>query len=372
MDFKRYTINRRMITDLKKRSTIGIIFYLATAVVVLAAGEYYKRHMQFSIHFLASVSGICLFRLTHVLLAAKLEKINVKISDDIFFASVITTALIWGFGFAMFLMQAVEYEAKLLMSICTVGLCAGGAIAFLPERRLTIAFSLSMMTPGFVCLQIEGTNPSLATVFLFYIVYLALISLRGNKEYWDALENEYMLERKSEDLEKLSNTDVLTDMYNRRYFNEIYESEWKRATRHNHCLTIMICDIDHFKGVNDIYGHLAGDEYLKIISDILKNVFKRETDVVARYGGEEFVVLLSDVDACTACAMAELVRTTVKQTQMTYKGEIIKTTISIGVMNCCPANIENKESIIAKADKALYLAKQEGRDKVCEFLPICE
>lgn len=372
MDFRRYTINRRVITDLRKRSTIGLVFYLIILAVVLGGGGFYKRHVTFSICFAISLTGICLFRFLHVIVAARLERISEKVSDDLFFGSVILTALSWGLGFAMLLILDGEHESKLLMSVCTAGLCAGGTIAFVPAKRLSFAYSLCMLVPAFVFLRVKCINPHLSAVVLFYAIYLILIVSRGNREYWDALENEYMLGKKSEELEKLSNTDALTNMYNRRYFNEIYECEWWRAIRNKHCLTVIICDIDHFKNVNDTYGHLAGDEYLKKVAEILKRVFKRKTDIVARYGGEEFIVLLSDVGETDVCNLAEKLRNEVKAAQITYKGEIVQTTISMGISSCTPSRVADKEAIIARADRALYEAKKSGRDRFCDYARMLE
>ncbi len=367
MDFIRYRINRRVLNDLKKRSTIGIAFYLIISVVVLTTGDYYKQYPEFSLFFFGANTFICLFRLLHVLVSDRRDIFSEKLNNIIFFASVIITAMIWGFGFAWFMNQTEEYEARLLMAICTAGLCAGGVTAFMPERRLAIAFNISILFPAFISMCVLQSNISLAAVIFLYSIYLTLVTIRGNNEYWDALENEYMLKRKSYDLERLSNTDTLTNLYNRRYFNEIYEFEWKRATRNGDSLSIIICDIDHFKNINDTFGHLAGDEYLKTTAEILKSVFKRELDIVARYGGEEFVVLLSGTDADTAFEMAEKARSRLESARVVYKDESVSATISIGIMSCNPSFIDNREAIISKADRALYQAKKDGRNLVRHY-----
>ncbi|MEE4358896.1 MAG: GGDEF domain-containing protein [Desulfococcaceae bacterium] len=372
MDFKRHVVSRRVMHDLRKRSSIGILFYVIILLVILGNDGYFLRHPDFSFYFVLANTGICLFRTLHLLVSDKIIQINRTLDISIFMGSVVITALIWGIGCAVLMMQSDENEARILMSICAAGLCAGGVSAFMPERHLALAFNACMLFPAFAMLQFTGKNPSMAAVILMYSLYLALMTMKGNNEYWDALENEYMLKRKSEELEKMSNTDVLTNLYNRRYFNEIFEIEWKRASRNRQYLTIIICDIDYFKQINDTFGHLAGDEYLKKIAGVLKKVFKRKSDIVARYGGEEFVALLPDADAETACELAENLRLAAEASRIQYKDEIIAATLSIGVMSCIPDYNENddRDAIIAKADKALYQAKKKGRNRVCHHFSV--
>lgn len=262
------------------------------------------------------------------------------------------------------MIQPGEFDAKMLMAICTVGLCSGGIIAFLPDRKLCVVFSALMMLPSATFMLVLDENRSLAVMIFLFFVYMYFISKRGNSEYWKAYENEYNLWEKKEKLKKLSRTDVLTGLFNRGYFDELFESEWKRASREAGMLSLAICDIDHFKQVNDTFGHLAGDEYLKKIAEILTNVFKRDTDFVARYGGEEFVVLLPYTSAVLAFDLAETVRKRVEQTQLDYNGKLIQTTISFGLACLVPNYKESSSKLVSMADEALYQAKQEGRNRV--------
>ena len=126
----------------------------------------------------------------------------------------------------------------------------------------------------------------------------------------------------------------------------------------------MICDIDHFKQVNDTYGHPAGDEYLKLISRLIREVFQRETDVVARYGGEEFVILLPDRDASQTLKLAEHLGKIIADAVLEYKGKKIQTTISQGVISCIPAPDMDRDLLLTRADNALYEAKHDGRNKI--------
>jgi diguanylate cyclase (GGDEF)-like protein len=204
-------------------------------------------------------------------------------------------------------------------------------------------------------------------MILLFSIYLVIMAYRGNREYWDALENEYLLELKSRELAYLSNTDVLTGLYNRRYFDEAFDSEWKRSGRNNSMLSVILFDIDHFKNINDTFGHQAGDEYLKKTAAILNAVFKRDYDIVARYGGEEFIVLLPGINAEHARQLAEQARQKIESLILHYQGKKFAATISAGIM-CSVADFNARpDFIVSCADKALYKAKQAGRNMVAVF-----
>ncbi|MBU2631491.1 MAG: hypothetical protein KKE61_23015, partial [Proteobacteria bacterium] len=222
MGFKRDTVFERVIIDLKKRSTIGIIFYMIVVLIILFTDSYYGRHPEFSRRFLFFVMAICVFRFFHLPFARQTQQKIGKINNRIFLLSVALTGLIWGIGFAAFMIQAGEVNAKLLMVICTAGLSAGGVVAFIPDLRLSIAFSFFMLAPAMVSMIAHHTNMPLVFALFLFFIYLCFMATRGNREYWDALENEYLLEEKSKDLEKMSRVDGLTGLYNRRYFDEAF------------------------------------------------------------------------------------------------------------------------------------------------------
>ncbi len=158
--------------------------------------------------------------------------------------------------------------------------------------------------------------------------------------------------------EKMADTDPLTNIYNRRKFSKLLEQEIKRVERYDRALSIVMLDIDHFKRVNDTYGHDTGDYVLRRITEIIKeNV--RITDTLARYGGEEFVIILPETDVRGASRLIERMRKTIEKTSLDSVGII---TISAGIAVYMGG--DNCKSMITRADKALYLAKEEGRNRV--------
>jgi diguanylate cyclase (GGDEF)-like protein len=172
-------------------------------------------------------------------------------------------------------------------------------------------------------------------------------------------------------LEKHSKYDELTGICNRRMFNEMYDREWRRCFRYSHVLSIVMFDIDHFKKVNDVYGHPAGDEILRIIATTLDKAARRVGDLAARLGGEEFVLLLPDTPMTAAFKIAEGVRKEIARIGFFYEDTTINVTISAGVASTVPDGESDPERLIKYADDALYLAKRTGRNRVKLYDEVC-
>jgi len=171
-------------------------------------------------------------------------------------------------------------------------------------------------------------------------------------------------------LRKMATRDGLTDIANRRYFDEVLAKEIKRAVRSQSSLSLAICDIDYFKLYNDNYGHQSGDDCLKYVARTIAKTSKRPGDLVARYGGEEFGVILPETNLEGAIEIVETIRKAVEQLDLTHKYSDVTDhiTISGGVATVQPAKGDDiKEvtrSLIQAADKSLYLAKKHGRNQV--------
>jgi len=166
------------------------------------------------------------------------------------------------------------------------------------------------------------------------------------------------------DAEALAMTDVLTGIWNRRYFEERYPAELQRARRYHRSLAVLMIDIDSFKSYNDTYGHLAGDQALQAVAQLLKTNL-RTSDILCRYGGEEFVVLLPESDLEHAVLAAEKLRRAVAAELLPigHSQASGRLTISIGVA-ACPENGEGERELLHQADRALYAAKKGGRNRV--------
>lgn len=159
-----------------------------------------------------------------------------------------------------------------------------------------------------------------------------------------------------------ANLDELTGLYNRKYFNDVLSREFSSCRRSNEPLSLMMFDIDHFKKINDTYGHLGGDLVLKNIGIILHKNLRLE-NVACRYGGEEFGVILRGVRGSGAAPIAERVRKAVESEVFTFKDQVIKVTISIGIATLEGTNFDTSEDLIHRADEHLYEAKETGRNR---------
>ncbi|MFZ5512217.1 MAG: diguanylate cyclase [Pseudomonadota bacterium] len=173
------------------------------------------------------------------------------------------------------------------------------------------------------------------------------------------------LDDANQELQRLSAVDGLTGVANRRHFDISLAREWRRARRGQRCLSLLLCDVDHFKSFNDTYGHQAGDECLKAVACILQAHAKRPGDLVARYGGEEFAVVLPETDQEGALRVAESMRAAVEDWEAPRSSPVpARVTISIGVACTVPSPAQPGLVLLEAADKALYCAKRAGRNQV--------
>lgn len=165
-------------------------------------------------------------------------------------------------------------------------------------------------------------------------------------------------------MERISLTDGLTDLANRRHFDQFLDQEWARAKRLSTPLTLIMLDIDHFKPFNDHYGHPAGDECLREVSRILESVVRRPTDLVARYGGEEFAIVLPDTDSITL--VAEACRAAIEAARIEHRLSEVSdvVTVSVGACSLIPGPTTSLEQLKKQSDAALYRAKHAGRNTV--------
>ena len=185
----------------------------------------------------------------------------------------------------------------------------------------------------------------------------------------DITERKYAentLKEANERLERLSTSDGLTGVANRRCFDQTIQREWTRLQRTKDSLALIMCDVDFFKLFNDTYGHQGGDDCLKSIAKALQETTRRGGDCVARYGGEEFAVIMPETDEKSAVHIAEKIRQAVEKMAIAHSKSSIAlcVTLSLGVTTVVPDDQGTPELLIKCADKALYLAKSSGRNRV--------
>lgn len=183
------------------------------------------------------------------------------------------------------------------------------------------------------------------------------------QQFLSGIKGAFLFKR----LQKLTITDTLTQVFNRRYFLERFEEELMRSKRFKLKLTLLMLDIDHFKNYNDRYGHLVGDAILREVAKTLKENI-RQIDFMGRYGGEELSIVLVETDKEEARFASERIRQAIVSRPFLVYDEELKVTLSIGV-STFPEDASLSSEIIDKADEALYRAKEAGRNRVCVYEP---
>lgn len=200
-----------------------------------------------------------------------------------------------------------------------------------------------------VILPLHGVNTTVEHICL--IIY----------DVTNVATNKQQLQAVNQQLKHLSRTDRLTGLNNRGYWEECLQHEYARHRRYQSMAALVMFDIDHFKAVNDTYGHPAGDKVIQAVAEVVREQV-RDTDYPGRYGGEEFVVLLPDVDSAGAMLFAERLRQRIEALLVTYENQSIPFTISLGVADLSyPTN--GHQQLIERADQALYASKQGGRNQ---------
>ncbi|HYA92867.1 MAG TPA: sensor domain-containing diguanylate cyclase [Thermodesulfobacteriota bacterium] len=227
-----------------------------------------------------------------------------------------------------------------------------------PKATLKSHLTLPLAVEGEIlgCLSLNSDEPNAFDAqdlqFLSVIGYQMAASLKHFQRF--------------SSVKNMATYDTLTGLYNRRYFEERLGVEAEKSFYSGVPLSLVMVDIDHFKKVNDTFGHTEGDEILCKISSLLKNSVRRK-DTVARYGGEEFMLILPEAGLEQSFVIAERIRQSVEKTLFEVERAQVNLTLSMGISNFPSHRVKSKEELIKMADQALYDAKRGGRNRVCIF-----
>jgi diguanylate cyclase (GGDEF)-like protein len=284
----------------------------------------------------------------------------------------------------MFFMFAFEVPESYLLFIIFVigGMVIGAASSMATSPPAYFCYITPMIVPPAVIFLFEADLFGFAMSILLFITFFVLVAsfLQNYRVYMQSLrlkiEKDHLihnLQHSNKELEdaygkiiELSNTDELTGIANRRSFDINFKKEWGRALRSNLPLSFIMVDIDYFKAYNDTFGHQQGDRCLQMVVSAISDLVKRPGDSIARYGGEEFCVILPDTDLDGAKTLAEGMRHKVEDLKIPAADKTVSdyVTISLGVSSILPDGKIVAEDLIYAADKALYLAKQHGRNRI--------
>ncbi|MBB3169640.1 GGDEF domain-containing protein [Simiduia aestuariiviva] len=348
----------RLWRDVITRARPGITLYPILWLIISASAG-----IMFAAPLLAwSVMGVLtvasVLRVIHMRLLERCLEQGFALWRCSMYVVVLTHSTCWGAMFALSLTMG-QADFLFLMAFSSSGILAGGSNSFSPVKSLSFAYIISFILPPLVVsiwLLDSWAESILIATYLFYMLNLAG---QQHREYWASLRNEMILEMQSR-------TDALTSLNNRRYFDEKLNELCHLSSRDHVQLAVLVVDCDHFKAINDNYGHDFGDECLRELGKILSDSLPRATDVCARYGGEEFSIILAGTDLAGAELVAERIRERVAQHKIEYLGASAQLTVSIGLTSERLKQYQPglPERLFKRADVALYRAKQDGRNCV--------
>jgi diguanylate cyclase (GGDEF)-like protein len=359
-------LEHRALIETNNRARAGIVVYpLLWLVVALTCGLWHidsKLLMSATSLFVANSA-------LRVLLGSRLESLtrtNFRLAHALFVTLALWNGAQWGVLCLLCTLKPELEALKMPMIISGAGILAGGTMIMAITPVVRVSFPVLSIAPVVVALLARGTSQDLllAALCIIFIFYVIGASGTVYRDYWSAAHSAELLKQRARELEVLSTTDTLTKLRNRLYFNLQFDSEWKRACRQHQSIAVLLIDIDHFKHINDTYGHAFGDFCLQQTANILASV-RRSGDIVARYGGEEFIIALPATTLEQARHIADNLLQGMHRLQVLHSGSRVPLTVSIGVAATTPKLPDEGFRLINEADDALYRAKNEGRDRCC-------
>lgn len=407
-------LRRRLLEAQHEQTPVALA---GTVFVAICAGGYYwwLTGQHFYLYWLLAVGLILAYRVVlYLRLESRRASAQALESDPwqlLYMIGVALSAASWG-TIGLYVEVSLPFNESSFIYVCLAGMVAGSVASTASvQPRLFLIFAAITLLPLALVLVVSNMPQKIAmglvfigffiftmrSTFRFYQFFEAFVSgslvneqllreLRQEQRQVlklnDQLREDIVKRTRTEDqlraekqraeslaekLYQLSSIDGLTEIPNRRFFDEQFADEWSRALRTRTVLSLIICDIDYFKDFNDHYGHLVGDDCLRAVAHELEVHARRAGDSVARFGGEEFAIILPGTGAEDAMSLAEQIRTGVKSLGIAHAGSHVsdQVTISMGVASIIPSLDSKPDQLLRRADEALYSAKHRGRDRVC-------
>lgn len=282
-------------------------------------------------------------------------------------AALMVSALHWGVTAAIVLATPeLAGTMQTLLFIVMGALAASGTMVLAIHPVVRRWYAWAVVAPAQVWLLFNANMQDMFVLAasLMMVVYIVKASHTVYDDYWSAAEARLAIEGHVAQLERLNAFDALTQVHNRFTFDRQLETLWALAMRRREPLALLMIDVDHFKRLNDTFGHVAGDRALQRTADALRACIQRSSDVLARYGGEEFVVLLPHTDLGDALRFAERLRCAAEDQTHVDPLVDVRVTCSIGVHAMVPEPGQDMLELVHGADEALYAAKRAGRNRV--------
>lgn len=351
----------------------AIAFALLLSIIVL--GYFYNTYFNDTVmHLWLIVFAVFFIFRMIVSFAGQNNNANTVLCYYLLVYSGIVLGLILGF-FYWHYFPVMNLFHRTVMLLFLAGLTAGSTISMAASPLAFIGFVVPIFAPIILRYALAGDSDSLliASIILLFVLFLLMVYISNWKmlrEHVELLIQQQELNKQlnqfNQRLSVISTTDELTQLANRRYFQERLISDWIHSKRTKIPLSLLLIDLDYFKACNDNYGHLYGDECLKLVSKVLSGLIKRRTDLAARFGGDELAVILYDTDEKEAEIMAKAIAQKVEHLGIKNEFSPISRflTISIGGICIIPQKDDDYIQLLREADKALYIAKKNGRNNI--------
>ena len=368
-EFRR-TLEHQRERDLVARQKPGVIFY-PVVWLIIAAGIMFFEPSADKAWWLSAIGSIiilsslyrryCIFKYSQILQQGMASP--TWLLDH----SLLLSAGSWGTFLAISLLPTPLSPHYIVIYTGTLALSAGGTASLSIKPHMVYLFLAAILAPAIV-ISFTGYSvhrPTTGLILLAYGAGMAWISRLPRNEYESAVVSNLKLSQQANYLTELTTLDGLTSLKNRRFFDTLLKSEIRRANRLDYPLSLLMIDIDHFKAINDQYGHVMGDACLVNTANALLKHIQRTSDVLARYGGEEFAIILPGAEQSDAIVLAETLRREVESVITWNLSQPVKLTISIGGLTAYPVKSMDPVDYLELADKALYNAKNSGRNRTC-------
>ncbi len=352
----------RKLRLLFKQSHPAVLFSLLAAIL-LSISVSSEADSDYLLIWLGSLLFISLVRAVMFLsfFQVKPEDPEVPAWEWVYVATLMISALVWGMG-AWLISVPLSPELQSITYFFLMGMSGGSILVYSSIRILTLWTVFILLVPQTLWLLAYGNHGQ------FYnaigCVLFVIATVRSTKVLSRALDESFFLslelKQEKEKAEYQARVDHLTQLYNRRAFTDLAEKAILLAQRMRTPLSTIILDVDHFKSINDRFGHQTGDEVLRRVAANLTGTL-RQTDLCGRFGGEEFIVLLPNTDLENAIKIAEKLRANLENMELSAdEGAPLSITASFGVIS----GDENLDALVSRADHAMYQAKQSGRNRV--------
>jgi diguanylate cyclase (GGDEF)-like protein len=359
---------KRSDMDFLHRSMPGVLLYALIWPLLAWTTDIYQFAPTFTLIFASVFTGISLLRFIHAFSTRFVYDDYPRIWRGLLFFLSFSHAISLSTLAVLMINQPVFHEWVIMALMIVLTLIAGAASSLAPKPKFTQSYIALLSVPSAIACFYSDDLHSLAPLFVGCWLYAILSARRLFNEYQRAFNIERKLKDNQKKLEQLNQTDSLTGIYNRQYFDDALSVQWDVASRSGTNLSILFLDIDLFKRVNDLHGHLVGDKVLCHVAKLLKDKAKRKSDMIARYGGEEFTVILPNTAHQDAMELAKSIRESLASEDFIEGDARISLTISIGVNSTVPSQQQDRLAFLDQADQALYEAKARGRNCVVSHL----